>query len=101
MKPVKSEDKKPFGNQSVHINLKVKSQDGMEVSFRIKRNTKLQTLINEYCDKQSKETKGSVILLNGDHFSAEKTPDELEMEDGDEIEFMLHMDGGGGRSSWI
>nr|GEY24430.1 small ubiquitin-related modifier 1-like [Tanacetum cinerariifolium] len=76
MKPVKSEDKKPFGDKSVHINLKVRSQDGMEVSFRLKRNKKLQTLINDYCDKQSKDTTGGVFVFNGLRLSAEKTPDE-------------------------
>ncbi|GJS11234.1 small ubiquitin-related modifier 1 [Tanacetum coccineum] len=79
MKPVKSEDKKPFGDQSVHVNLKVKSQDGMEVSFRFKRNKKLQDLLNEYCDKQSKDTTGSEFLLNGNRFQADKTPDESKM----------------------
>nr|GEU66794.1 mitogen-activated protein kinase 15 [Tanacetum cinerariifolium] len=51
--------------------------DGMEVSFRLKRNKKLQTLISDYCDKQSKDTTGGVFVFNGLRLSAEKTPDEV------------------------
>ncbi|KAF3943126.1 hypothetical protein CMV_030279 [Castanea mollissima] len=45
------EDKKPT-DQSAHINLKVKGQDGNEVFFRIKRSTQLKKLMNAYCDRQ-------------------------------------------------
>ncbi|KAA3486850.1 small ubiquitin-related modifier 1-like [Gossypium australe] len=64
------EDKKP-ADQTAHINLKVKGQDGNEVFFRIKRSTQLKKLMNAYCDRQS-----------------------LEMEEGDEIDAMLHQTGG-------
>ncbi|KVI12283.1 Small ubiquitin-related modifier, SUMO [Cynara cardunculus var. scolymus] len=66
------DEKKPM-DQSAHINLKVKGQDGNEVFFRIKRSTQLKKLMNAYCDRQS-----------------------LEMEEGDEIDAMLHQTGGGG-----
>ncbi|PKI62240.1 hypothetical protein CRG98_017374 [Punica granatum] len=70
MSQPQEEEKKP-NDQSAHINLKVKGQDGNEVFFRIKRSTQLKKLMNAYCDRQS-----------------------LEMEDGDEIDAMLHQTGG-------
>ncbi|KAK4341308.1 hypothetical protein RND71_039809 [Anisodus tanguticus] len=46
------EDKKPNGDQSDHINVKVKGQRN-EVFFEIKRSTQLKVLMNAYCDNQS------------------------------------------------
>ncbi|XP_055801984.1 small ubiquitin-related modifier 1-like [Solanum dulcamara] len=88
------EDKKPAGDQSGHINLKVKSQDGNEVFFRIKRSTQLKKLMNAYCDRQSVDFNSIAFLFDGRRLRAEQTPDELEMEDGDEIDAMLHQTGG-------
>ncbi|KAL2468675.1 Small ubiquitin-like modifier 2 [Forsythia ovata] len=65
--PCQEEDKKP-GDQSVHINLKVKGHDGNEIA----------------------------ILFDGRCLRAEQTPNELEMEDGDEIDGMLIQTGGSG-----
>ncbi|KAK1259429.1 Small ubiquitin-related modifier 1 [Acorus gramineus] len=87
------EDKKP-ADQSGHINLKVKGQDGNEVFFRIKRSTQLKKLMNAYCDRQSVEINSIAFLFDGRRLRGEQTPDELEMEEGDEIDAMLHQTGG-------
>ncbi|KAH6768043.1 small ubiquitin-like modifier 2 [Perilla frutescens var. hirtella] len=92
--PGQEEDKKPGGDQSGHINLKVKGQDGNEVFFRIKRSTQLKKLMNAYCDRQSVDITSIAFLFDGRRLRAEQTPDELEMEDGDEIDAMLHQTGG-------
>ncbi|KQK11215.1 small ubiquitin-related modifier 1 [Brachypodium distachyon] len=90
------EDKKPAGGEGggAHINLKVKGQDGNEVFFRIKRSTQLKKLMNAYCDRQSVDMTAIAFLFDGRRLRAEQTPDELEMEDGDEIDAMLHQTGG-------
>ncbi|KAK6122503.1 hypothetical protein DH2020_043753 [Rehmannia glutinosa] len=106
------EDKKP-ADGSAHINLKVKGQEGNEVFFRIKRSTQLKKLMNAYCDRQSVDFNSIAFLFDGRRLRAEQTPDELytylskfhwsnlelyflqlEMEDGDEIDAMLHQTGG-------
>ncbi|XP_057765595.1 small ubiquitin-related modifier 1-like isoform X2 [Salvia miltiorrhiza] len=92
--PGTEEDKKPGGDQSGHINLKVKGQDGNEVFFRIKRSTQLKKLMNAYCDRQSVDLSSIAFLFDGRRLRAEQTPDELDMEDGDEIDAMLHQTGG-------
>ncbi|GJW80188.1 ubiquitin-like protein SMT3 [Tanacetum coccineum] len=89
------EDSKP-NTGGDHINLKVKGQDGNEVFFRIKRSTQLKKLMNAYCDRQSVEINSIAFLFDGRRLRAEQTPDELEMEEGDEIDAMLHQTGGGG-----
>ncbi|KAG4112081.1 hypothetical protein ERO13_D13G141600v2 [Gossypium hirsutum] len=87
------EDKKP-ADQTAHINLKVKGQDGNEVFFRIKRSTQLKKLMNAYCDRQSVDFNSIAFLFDGRRLRVEETPDELEMEEGDEIDAMLHQTGG-------
>ncbi|KAJ8648856.1 hypothetical protein MRB53_001879 [Persea americana] len=88
------EEKKPM-DQSAHINLKVKGQDGNEVFFRIKRSTQLRKLMTAYCDRQSVDFNSIAFLFDGRRLRVDQTPDELEMEDGDEIDAMLHQTGGG------
>ncbi|KAF9588474.1 hypothetical protein IFM89_010500 [Coptis chinensis] len=104
------EDKKPNdASGTAHINLKVKGQeimytaidcfelyikDGNEVFFRIKRSTQLRKLMTAYCDRQSVEFNSIAFLFDGRRLRGEQTPDELEMEDGDEIDAMLHQTGG-------
>ncbi|OVA03442.1 Ubiquitin domain [Macleaya cordata] len=68
--------------------------DGNEVFFRIKRSTQLRKLMNAYCDRQSVEFNSIAFLFDGRRLRGEQTPDELEMEDGDEIDAMLHQTGG-------
>lgn len=87
------EDKKP-ADQGTHINLKVKSQDGHEIHFRIKRTAGLKKLMSAYCERQSVDPNSIVFLFDGNRLRADQTPAELEMEDGDEIDAMLHQTGG-------
>ncbi|KAF7133155.1 hypothetical protein RHSIM_Rhsim09G0057700 [Rhododendron simsii] len=119
------EKKPPVGDQaqSNQINLKVKNQDysgvlkanetlsitamlsdrtptpslleGNEVFFRIKNNTQLKKLMTSYCERQSLDAKAIVFLFDGHRIKAEQTPEQLGMEDGDEIDAMLHQTGGG------
>ncbi|KAG6499429.1 small ubiquitin-related modifier 2-like [Zingiber officinale] len=82
-------------DMDAHINLKVKRQDEKEVFFRIKRSTQLQKLMKAYCDRESVHINYFVFLFDGRKLRGEQTPNELEMEEGDEINAMLHQDGGG------
>jgi small ubiquitin-related modifier len=50
--------------------------------------------MNAYSDQQSIELNTIVFLYDGRQFKAEQTPDELEMEDEDEIDAMLLQLGG-------
>ncbi|KAI3804751.1 hypothetical protein L1987_26541 [Smallanthus sonchifolius] len=85
------EDKKPYaGDQAAHIILKVKGQDGSEVFFRIRRSTRLKKLMYAYCDRQSVELNSIAFLFDGRRIHGDQTPHELEMEDDDEIDAMLH-----------
>ncbi|XP_023884716.1 small ubiquitin-related modifier 1 [Quercus suber] len=69
------EDRKPM-DQSTHINLKVKGQDGNEVFFRIKRSTQLRKLMTAYCERQSVDFNSIAFLFDGRRLRGEQTPDE-------------------------
>ncbi|WCJ32986.1 small ubiquitin-like modifier 1 [Euphorbia peplus] len=78
-----------------HINLKVVDQDKIEVSFSLRRNAPLKKLMNAYCQHKSVQIGSFVFLFDdGKYCGAEQTPDELKMEDGDEILAMLPQVGG-------
>ncbi|KAI5674763.1 hypothetical protein M9H77_15127 [Catharanthus roseus] len=71
------EDRKPAADQSGHINLKVKGQDGNEVFFRIKRSTQLKKLMNAYCERVSVDPSSIAFLFDGRRLRMEQTPDEV------------------------
>ncbi|XP_054780801.1 uncharacterized protein LOC129288309 [Prosopis cineraria] len=85
----------PAGRSISSHYLKVKSQDGDEVFFKIKKGTPLRKLINAYCDRTSQNPESVAFLFDGRRIRPEHTPRELEMEDGDEIDAMLHRTEGG------
>ncbi|KAL9257391.1 Small ubiquitin-related modifier 1-like protein [Drosera capensis] len=94
--PSEEEKKTGGGGEAAHINLKVKGQNGNEVFFRIKRNTQLKKLMNAYCDRESQDINAIAFLFDGRRLRGDQTPNDLEMEDGDEIDAMLHQTGGSG-----
>merc|ERR1719361_869839 len=79
----------------VHINLKVKSQDGNEVYFKVKHTTKLSKLMNAYCNRVGKELSAVRFLFDGERLQPDATPEQLDMEDEDEIDAMVEQHGGG------
>ncbi|KAJ4723023.1 Small ubiquitin-related modifier [Melia azedarach] len=85
--------------QASFINLTVKSQqDQSKLFFRIRRDSELKRLLNAYCDKKFLPHGSCHFLINGDRFAHHKTPDELGLENGDEIDAFVPTDGGGGGS---
>eukprot|EP01089_Gocevia_fonbrunei_P021448 TRINITY_DN834_c0_g1_i3.p1 TRINITY_DN834_c0_g1~~TRINITY_DN834_c0_g1_i3.p1 ORF type:complete len:116 (+),score=25.85 TRINITY_DN834_c0_g1_i3:33-380(+) len=77
-----------------HISLKVVSQDGSEVFFKIKRQTHLKKLMEAYCKRQGVDMNSIRFLHDGNRISQEKTPKELDMEDNDIIDAVLQQTGG-------
>ncbi|KAI3953106.1 hypothetical protein MKW98_020301 [Papaver atlanticum] len=80
--------------QAGFITLKIKSNDGTEVFFRTKRNTKFRKLMIAYCDRKELDINTITFLMDGTMIKAEQTPDELQLEEGDEIDAFDHQIGG-------
>ena len=70
-------------------------QDDSEIVFKIKKSTPLKKLMSAYCQRNSLDQSQIVFLYEGQRIVAENTPDALGMEDGDEIDAMIHQIGGG------
>mmetsp|Transcript_6289 Transcript_6289/g.8757 ORF Transcript_6289/g.8757 Transcript_6289/m.8757 type:complete len:97 (-) Transcript_6289:191-481(-) len=76
------------------INLRVVSQDGNEVYFKIKKHTQLKKLMDAYCQRQAIESNSIRFLYDGQRLQPEQTPQDLEMEDNDIIDAVLQQTGG-------
>jgi small ubiquitin-related modifier len=88
-----TKEDKGSASTSEHLNIKVK-QDDSEIVFKIKRSTPLKKLMNAYCQRQSLEISQIVFLYEGSRIQMEDTPEALGIEDGDEIDAMIHQIGG-------
>ncbi|KAL5710606.1 hypothetical protein ACHQM5_021148 [Ranunculus cassubicifolius] len=84
-------------NPSKHINLYVKNQqDGRRISYKVKRNLVLGRLMDAYCEKHVLDVDTVVFLYDEHRINKNETPEQLKMEDDDEIDVMLHQSGGSG-----
>lgn len=68
------------------LQLVVKDQHGGEVHFKVKVTTKFEKIMNAYCTKKSLDSKVMRFMYEGERINGEQTPQELEMEDGDQID---------------
>jgi len=89
-----AEEPKVTEGASEHINLRVVSQDGSEVYFKIKKTTPLKKLMDAYIDRQGINPNSIRFLYDGERVRQEQTPKELEMEDNDIIDAVLQQTGG-------
>ncbi|KAH9943607.1 ubiquitin-like protein [Amylocystis lapponica] len=76
------------------INIKVTTQTGEEVFFKIKRNTKLSKLQGAYANKVGKDVSSIRFLYDGNRINDDDTPASLDMEDNDTIDVMVEQVGG-------
>ncbi|KAG6032246.1 hypothetical protein E4U19_007610 [Claviceps sp. Clav32 group G5] len=81
---------------SEHLNIKV-TDNNNEVYFKIKRSTKLEKLMNAFCERQGKLITSVRFLFDGARVQPTDTPDALEMADGDTLE--VHQEQVGGCSN--
>ena len=75
------------------LNLKVVSQDGSELFFKMKKTTPMSKLMNAYCQRQGVNLNAVRFLFDGERLRASQTPEDLEMEDGDVIDVMMEQAG--------
>ncbi|KAJ3041045.1 hypothetical protein HDV00_009945 [Rhizophlyctis rosea] len=78
-----------------HINLKVVGNDQSEISFKIKNTTPFQRLMDAYLQKTGQDKNAVRFLYQGTRIQADATPQDLDMEDGDQIDVTVEQLGGG------
>lgn len=76
-----------------HLNIKV-TDNNNEVFFKIKRSTKLEKLMNAFCERQGKSATSVRFLFEGQRVQKTDTPDTLDMQDGDTLEVHQEQIGG-------
>ncbi|KAL9151966.1 hypothetical protein ABFS82_11G087200 [Erythranthe guttata] len=81
------------------VTLSIKSQDGDRIYYRLPRDRKIQFLLSAYCKGKNLNFATVVFLYNGERIKTSKTANELGMEDGDQIDAMVHQNGGGRASN--
>ncbi|KAG6361901.1 hypothetical protein INS49_010130 [Diaporthe citri] len=81
--------------QTEHLNIKV-TDNNNELIFKIKKSTKLEKLMDSFCERHGKTLDSVRFLFEGKRVQGSETPDSLEMEDGDTIEVYQEQLGGNG-----
>ncbi|GBG00158.1 hypothetical protein Rsub_12977 [Raphidocelis subcapitata] len=76
------------------INLIVKDQTGAEVHFKVKSHTKLEKVVNAYCQKKAIEPTSVRFVFDGTRVNPNSTPQDLGMDDGDSIDVFQEQVGG-------
>ncbi|MCL7051197.1 hypothetical protein MKW94_007467 [Papaver nudicaule] len=93
---VKVEANKPDAVEpATHINVKIRSNGNVpEYSFRVKRSAPMKKLMDAYGEASKIDIRTIKFLFDGKLLKPVNTPDQLELEDGDEIQVVEGMIGG-------
>ncbi|KAI3882700.1 hypothetical protein MKX03_010019 [Papaver bracteatum] len=95
---VKVKEERPIEEEpDCRINIKVASNDGngTVVGFRIKCNARMGKLMQAYCDAFKIDITSIKFILDGTQIKQEHTADQLKLVEGDEIQVVQDMIGGG------
>jgi len=76
------------------LTLVVKDQTGAELQFKVKKETKLQRVMEAYANSKGVDMNSLRFTIDGDRIRGDQTPKMLEMEDMDQIDVALDMVGG-------
>ncbi|EGD76005.1 SMT3 protein [Salpingoeca rosetta] len=91
---VKPKVKAEGGDETQYVNLKVNSQDGTTVQFKIKTTTQLKKLMDTFCQRQGLNKASVRFLFDGQAIKEKDTPALLEMENNDVIDVFAQQTGG-------
>lgn len=89
-----SQSKKSSENNDKHITVRVCSQKGDEIYFKIKPNTPMRKLMDSYCGRSALSYESLRFLYDGMRVQPESTAKSLGMQDEDIIDVVLQQTGG-------
>ncbi|KAG8369649.1 hypothetical protein BUALT_Bualt14G0035600 [Buddleja alternifolia] len=84
----------PEATVNLKLKLCIKSQDGDKVYYQVRRDKKIQNLLLTYCKDKHLDYNVVAFLHYGQKIKATSTPNELGIENEDEIDAMFHQTGG-------
>ncbi|XP_021291851.1 small ubiquitin-related modifier 1-like [Herrania umbratica] len=79
---------------TARVRITIKNQDGEEAYYQMKRTTPLRKLMNAHCSKFSFEPNTVAFLFDGRRLNEDETPEQVKMEDMEEVDCMIHQVGG-------
>lgn len=85
-------DVKP--DADARLTIKVVSQNGSEVFFQIKNNTRMSKMIDTYCTRMGCNPNSVRFLYDGVRVQPDSTPIDLGLKNNDVIDAMLSQVGG-------
>lgn len=88
-----ADDAKPAGDEQP-ITLRVVESSGDEISFKVKKTTKMSKIFEAYASRKGVSVEMVRFMFDGNRMNAEDTPKMLEMEDNDIINVVLQQVGG-------
>lgn len=82
-----------MSQEIIHLNLK--SEDGEEITFKVKNTTKFSKIFQKYCEKKNIANYNSVrFLFEGERINDNLCPNEMGIENNDEIDVRFEQVGG-------
>ena len=90
-----SEDKKPEKKEGGEgsLNIRIRDQTGEETFFKVKKTTKLDKVFNAYSTRKGVAATSLRFLFDGSRIPGFKTPADIGMENGDQLDCMLEQGG--------
>mmetsp|Transcript_93793 Transcript_93793/g.130199 ORF Transcript_93793/g.130199 Transcript_93793/m.130199 type:complete len:95 (+) Transcript_93793:51-335(+) len=76
------------------ITIRVRDQTGEETFFKIKKSTKMQKVFETYASRKGVQSQSLRFLLDGERIEPYQTPQDLDLDDQDQIDCMLEQSGG-------
>mmetsp|Transcript_70036 Transcript_70036/g.97354 ORF Transcript_70036/g.97354 Transcript_70036/m.97354 type:complete len:96 (+) Transcript_70036:59-346(+) len=76
------------------ITIRVRDQTGEETFFKIKKSTKMSKVFETYASRKGVQSSSLRFLLDGERIEPYQTPQELDLDDQDQIDCMLEQSGG-------
>ncbi|KAF7458195.1 putative ubiquitin-like protein SMT3 precursor [Cryptosporidium felis] len=81
-------------DETQYVTVKVRSPDGEQVLYRIKKKTRLQKLMNSYCQRTGQNEQSIRFLFEGERLRPEMTAEDAGLQEGDLIDAMISQVGG-------
>eukprot|EP01025_Chloroclados_australasicus_P027913 TRINITY_DN2762_c0_g1_i2.p4 TRINITY_DN2762_c0_g1~~TRINITY_DN2762_c0_g1_i2.p4 ORF type:complete len:105 (-),score=8.04 TRINITY_DN2762_c0_g1_i2:536-850(-) len=94
VKPEQTGQTGETGDAPASLQIKIKSQDGDTIEFKVKRSTKLEKVFNFYCQRKGYVSNQVRFLFDGANITPDKTVGEIDLEDGDTLDCMIAQVGG-------
>ena len=82
------------GGDNEVLNIRVKDQQGGEISFKVKKSTPFSKIFDAYATRHNLDVSQLRFFFDGARVYRERTPKMFEMEDNDVMEVMIQSFGG-------